>query len=416
MMGKSIPTPKTEKVVAFVVARLSSSRLPAKHFKPIGSKPLISWIIDQLRLSREVDEIVITTVAEEANRPLQKWAVAENLPCFWYEGEVDHVTTRLRKAAEQYGADISILVSGDCPLIYAPLIDTLVRALKNEPDTDIVRPVPELQEKLLALQGISLARTRAWQLGDDLSDRSELKEHHFPIFGQRPDLFKVSMVSLAAEFYASCNRFSVDTLADLEFMNTVCSILSERRQAFDLQSVLHLLVEKPELCTINEHVYQRQLIDDIKKVLFIIDVGGSFGYGHLMRSLELASQITERLSWPVAFMVDDQYASNQLTDLGFKVFWGAFARTVAQTTEQETCSLNELVNNYDLLVVDIFDQRGPEKDWRKEIATKIPIAVFDNFQPWSQEADLLLVPGLLVKSINSNDPVFPKTISGLENR
>ena len=126
---------------------------------------MISWIIEQLRLSQEVDEIVITTVAEEANRPLQKWAVEEKLPCFWYEGEVNHVTTRLRKAAEQYGADICILVSGDCPLIYAPLIDTLVRALKNDANTDIVRPVPVIQEKPLALQGVSLARIRAWAVG-----------------------------------------------------------------------------------------------------------------------------------------------------------------------------------------------------------------------------------------------------------
>ena len=414
MMEKSVPTAKNEKVVAFVVARLSSSRLPAKHFRTIGTKPLISWIIEQLRLSREVDEIVITTVAEEANRLLQEWAEKEKLPCFWYEGEVDHVTTRLRKAAEHYGADISILVSGDCPLIYAPLIDTLVMALKNNPDADIVYPVPLLQEKALALQGISLARTRAWQLGDDLSDRPELKEHHFPIFGQCPDLFKVSMVALPPEFYVSSNRFSVDTLADLEFMNTVCDILSGRRQTFDLPSVLRLLAEKPELCTINKHVYQRRLIEDIKKVLFVVDAGGSFGYGHLMRSIELASQITERLSWPVAFMVDDQYAFNQLTDLGFTVYGGAFARTPSLPAGQKTYSLNDSINNYDLLVVDIFDQRGPEKGWRKEVAKKIPIAVFDNFQPWSQEADLLLVPGLMLKSIKPEDLAFPEMISGLE--
>ncbi|MEA1921251.1 MAG: hypothetical protein U9N63_01195, partial [Pseudomonadota bacterium] len=344
----------------------------------------------------------------------QKWAAEEKLPCFWYEGEVDHVTTRLRKAAEQYGADICILVSGDCPLIYAPLIDKLVLALKKEPDTDIVRPVSELQEKVLALQGISLARTRAWQLGDDLSDRPELKEHHFPIFGQRPDLFKVSTISLPSEFYVSNSRFSVDTLADLEFINTVCDILSERHQTFDLPSVLRLLADKPELCTLNAHVHQRRLVEDIKKVIFVIDAGGSFGYGHLMRSLELASQITERLSWPVTFMVDDTHAFNLLAGLGFTVYGGACARTASPMIGQKTHSLNDLIVDYDLLVVDIFDQRGAEKGWRKDLQKQIPIAVFDNFQPWSREADLLLVPGLMLKSINRDEQAFPKTISGLE--
>ena len=180
-------------------------------------------------------------------------------------------------------------------------------------------------------------------------------------------------------------------------------------------SVLHLLAEKPQLCTINEHVYQRKLVENIKKVLFVIDAGSSFGYGHLMRSIELASQITERLSWPVAFMVDDQYAYNQLADLGFTVHSGAFARAALQKTGQKTHSLNDLITDYDLLVVDIFDQRGAGKGWRKDLPKQIPIAVIDNFQPWSQEADLLLVPGLMLKSINPDDSVFPKTISGLEN-
>ncbi|MBN2809607.1 MAG: hypothetical protein JXR80_08975 [Deltaproteobacteria bacterium] len=414
MKKKNVPTAKSEKVVAFVVARLSSSRLPAKHFRKIGFKPLISWIIDQLRLSTEVDEIVITTVAEEGNRPLQMWAEEEKIPCFWYEGEVDHVTTRLRKAAEQYGADISILVSGDCPLIYAPLIDMLVKALKNDVVCDIVCPTPFLQKKPLALQGISLARTRAWQMGDDLSDRPELKEHHFPIFAQRPDLFNAKMVSLPDEFYFSFNRFSVDTLADLEFMNTVYAVLSERQQLFDLPSVLRLVAEKPELCIINEHVHQRRLVENIKKVLFVIDAGGRFGYGHLMRSLELASQITERLSWPVAFMVDDRLALELLVEHGFIGFCGALGRKVNFLAGQKTFRINDLICDYDLLVIDIFDQRGPEKGWRQELAKKVPVAAFDNFQPWSLEVDLLLVPGLMLKNINLADPIFPKTVSGLD--
>ena len=90
-----------ERAVAFVVARLSSSRLPNKQFLSIGEKSILSWITNSLRKCRELQDIVITTVAEPCNEPLRSFAQQENLPCFWYDGDVNHVTTRLRRAAER---------------------------------------------------------------------------------------------------------------------------------------------------------------------------------------------------------------------------------------------------------------------------------------------------------------------------
>jgi len=118
------------KTTAFLLARLSSSRMPSKHFRHIGPKTMLAWIVSRLRQCREIDEIIITTVAESANEPLRSYAQEEDLPCFWYEGEVDHVTTRLRRAAEWAKSDICILVSGDCPLIYAPMLDEMLIQFK----------------------------------------------------------------------------------------------------------------------------------------------------------------------------------------------------------------------------------------------------------------------------------------------
>ncbi|MBW2097104.1 MAG: hypothetical protein JRI80_19795, partial [Deltaproteobacteria bacterium] len=54
-----------ERAVAFVVVRLSSSRLPEKQFRLIGDRSILQWIIDELRICKELDEIVIATVAEK---------------------------------------------------------------------------------------------------------------------------------------------------------------------------------------------------------------------------------------------------------------------------------------------------------------------------------------------------------------
>ncbi|MCB1788364.1 MAG: hypothetical protein KDJ33_19060, partial [Gammaproteobacteria bacterium] len=53
-----------ERAVAFVVARLSSSRLPQKQLRQIGGKSILDWIMDELGACRELDQVVVATVAE----------------------------------------------------------------------------------------------------------------------------------------------------------------------------------------------------------------------------------------------------------------------------------------------------------------------------------------------------------------
>ena len=255
-------------------------RLPAKHLRPIGDRPMLQWVVDRLRNSRELDEIVLATVAEPENRPFTGCLQLKNgMACFWYEGEVDHVTTRLRRAAEAFDADVCVLVSGDCPLIHATAIDQLIRSLKDSPDADTVRFLPDTHGQPAALQGIITSRKKAWQRADDLADRPELKEHQFPVIGMRPELFKSVNVTLPESICMPHHRLSVDTLADLAFMNALHADLDKRGLPFDLPHVVGLLKDRPELKAINAHVHQCRLVEDKKKVLFVVDAGGKYGFG-----------------------------------------------------------------------------------------------------------------------------------------
>ncbi len=392
---------RSERAVAFVVARLSSSRLPAKQFKLIGGKTILQWIIDNLRCCKELDEIVIATVAEAANEPLRTFAAQEGLACFWYQGEVDHVTTRLRKAAEEYAADICLLISADCPLLYGPAVDQLIAQMRTQPEADHLAILPDAKGQPPALEGVLVARKKAWQLADDLAERPELKEHQFPLIWMRPELFSAHSCHLAENLYAPAHRFSVDTRADLEFMNSLYDRLTEQNRPFDLPEALHLMQNEPELAEINRHVHQRRLVEPPHKALFVIDSGGSFGFGHLMRSLELAAQLTERQGWPVTFVIDDTQTADLLTQKGLPFIWGAFAREANPAQGQNDPSLKELLPDYSLLVLDIFDQRGPTEHWREKLEAKLPIAVIDNRQPWAREADLIITPGVTAEPVDN---------------
>jgi spore coat polysaccharide biosynthesis protein SpsF len=393
---------KTERAVAFVVVRLSSSRFPAKQLRHIGNKPILNWTIDHLRQSSELDEIVITTVAETANEPLKAFAKQENLACFWYEGEVDHVTTRLRRAAETYRADICVLISGDCPLIHAPSIDQMIKTLKNTPEADVIGAASDEDGRVAALEGISLARLNAWQRADDLSDRPELKEHQFPVIGQHPHLFKKITCRLSRSVYTSLrHRLSVDTWADMAFMNTLHDALNHESHPFDLPHAVDLLRQQPELHQINAHVHQRQLIEDIKRILFIVDAGAEFGYDQLLRCRQFALQIVEQLSFPVTFMVDDERAAELIKERGFRVIRGAWERPVRSPHPfgQDENISNKQMDSHDLILLSIHHGRkNITTGWRKQFQQAKPFIVLDNISEWTNEADFIIK----IKNTNSS--------------
>lgn len=389
MTAESVP----EKTIAFVVARLSSSRLPAKHLRKIGPKRIIDWTLDGLRQCRQIDRIVIATVAEAENEPLRELAAEQDVDCYWYQGEVDHVTTRLRNATKEYDADICLLISGDCPLIHAPAVDELISQLKADPKADYIQVPPTEAGLFPATEGIGVYRRRAWELADELSDRPELKEHQFPLIGMRPDLFKSKTCLLPPNLYGARHRFSVDTYSDLEFMNLVYDALKAEEKNFTAPEVLQLLAERSELKTINAHVHQRLLVEDIKRLLFIVDAGQEYGFGHLMRCVELAQQLVERCSYPVTFLVDDQGAARILAEKGFKSVWGAYGRSPRTDSAGTGPHLSELLEKQDLVLLDIYGGRRPAEGWRRDFPGK-KVAVLDNLSPWTEAADLIIIPGL----------------------
>ncbi len=429
-----------EKAVAFIVARLSSSRFPAKHFRQIGDRSIIQWIVDTLRLCKELDEIVIATIAEQSNEPLKDYAKGQGIELFWYEGEIDHVTTRLRKAAELFDAGICVLISGDCPLIQANAIDIMIQSLRETPEADVLTIEPRNINQIFQnaqLQGVNIARKKAWQLADDLSDKPELKEHHFPIIGLCPEKFSVKSCTLPKNLYSKFYRLSVDTMADLEFQNAVYDELRSRHIPFELSEVLNILQEKPELALINSHVYQRKLVENIKKALFIIDAGYSlsskiekdsllkdsfsdcsninYGYGHLMRSMELAKQMVERVSYPVTFMVDDDKSAELVKLNGFKTLRGSFQSLFEQ-------GLKDIIQQYDLVVIDVSPLNEVVlscklKLWREKAnLTDKKIVVIDSAASWAKEADLIVIPGVTYKDNQLCSFIdMPNIIYGKEN-
>jgi len=113
-------------VTASIEARMGSTRLPKKVLMDINGKPALTRVLERLRKSKIVNEIILATTTNVQDDVLVDWAVSENLQ--YYRGSEDDVVDRVYRSHEKIKSDIVVEICGDMVLIDYDLIDRAVEA------------------------------------------------------------------------------------------------------------------------------------------------------------------------------------------------------------------------------------------------------------------------------------------------
>jgi spore coat polysaccharide biosynthesis protein SpsF len=126
---------KKPKIIAIVPARLTSSRLRAKHLYKANKKIMIHHLIDRLKSIKLFDEIVLATTTNPQDDPLV--FAAKSMKIKYFRGSEQNVKYRVLLAARKFSADIICQVTGDCPLIDPALVEQLINSFLINKSIDI---------------------------------------------------------------------------------------------------------------------------------------------------------------------------------------------------------------------------------------------------------------------------------------
>ena len=116
---------KIKKITCVIQARTDSKRLANKVLKEIEDTPMICHIINRIKRSRNVEQIILATTDNNSDKILLD--IAEKFKIIGFAGDEDDVLERFFDAATSFSADPIVRITGDCPLVDPELLDIMIQ-------------------------------------------------------------------------------------------------------------------------------------------------------------------------------------------------------------------------------------------------------------------------------------------------
>ncbi len=248
------------KNLVLIQARCGSTRFPNKVLTDISGKTDIQWVIERVKKSRLIDEVMVVTSIEKNNLPLINLCTGLGVRVF--AGSEDDVLDRFYQAAKLLKPERIIRITADCPLFDWQYLDMAIEQF-NE-DTDYMGQIEETFPDGLDIEIFTFETLfRTWKNARLSSER----EHVTPYMRNHPELFKIQGL-LCPVKGISDKRWTLDEDADLQVISRIYEhFVSQGQEDFLTGDILDFLKEHPEIEKINSAIgrnegYAKSLAED----------------------------------------------------------------------------------------------------------------------------------------------------------
>lgn len=249
---------KFMKTGAIIQARMGSTRLSGKVMKDLFGKTVLEHVIERVKQSKIIDEIIIATTENTRDDIIEK----ESLKCGVkvFRGSEDDVLSRYYYAAKENNLDVVVRITSDCPLIDPLIIDKVMDFYLNS------------NYDLVTNAGINLSE-RTYPRGLDVevfsfevlektyknADKFYQKEHVTPYIYETS---KMIYYYKNKKDYSK-HRWTLDTEEDFILIKEIYKELYKGKHDFYLKEILSLFQSRPQLFNINSHIEQRSHMNKI---------------------------------------------------------------------------------------------------------------------------------------------------------
>lgn len=238
------------KYLAMIQARCGSTRLPNKVLKDLCGKPALQRMIERVRKSRMVDEVMVVTSIEKENLPIL--SLCASLGVRVGTGSEDDVLDRFYQTARLLAPEYVIRLTADCPCFDAGLLDMAIAQMDLE--TDYLAMMSETFADGLDLEIMKFAALeKAWREAGLSFER----EHVTQYIIRHPQLFRLQDFVSPIGYFGN-HRWTVDEPEDFKVVEKIYEYFLEEKQKedFGYKEILEYLDGHPEIAEINK-MHQR---------------------------------------------------------------------------------------------------------------------------------------------------------------
>lgn len=235
------------KYLALIQARMGSSRLPSKVMKDICGKSDIEWVIERVRRSKRIDEVMVITSIDKNNLPLVRKCAEMNVRVF--VGSESDVLDRYYQCARLLQPEYVIRITADCPMYDWNVLDAVIETMWS--DTDYISisgdDFPDgLDTEIMKYSALE----RAWKEANLASEREHVTQYlrkHSEIFKLQEYIFPIPNTG----HY----RWTLDEDADYEMICKVYEhFIGIGKEDFVTGDVIEYLPRHPEVEGINSGI------------------------------------------------------------------------------------------------------------------------------------------------------------------
>lgn len=254
------------KVIACIIVRLNSTRLPRKALADLAGQPMLYRIIERLKTASSITEIVICTSTNPEDFPLLELAKEWGIKAF--AGHELDVLSRMIAVADSMNADAVLRVTGDNPFTDANNIDLMVKHhFLTGADYTRTNHLP------LGVTAEVMGRKMLHKLHEMIPNPNQ--SEYMSFFSFNPEIFHCKVLyppsSLDRPFYS----LTIDRQEDLELAISIYTKLINKSPIPSLSDVVALMDSDPNF-------YEVSHTSPIKK-----PDGETITYEELIKELDL---------------------------------------------------------------------------------------------------------------------------------